>query len=144
MSQGPFVCPTGHRALCSWGHVPNSRVLQGALIWVPFLGFWLLSPGDTSRSPISPARAQIRRKCEATHPILPPWAPPWLSRGKGWLKSCILSKQSTNNLRARRESGLSCPLAGSPGSPTSVMEPTEKGNSQPVGPGNRREACYYE
>ena len=73
----------------------------GSLIWVPFLGFWLLSPGDMSRSRISPAQAQIRRK-------LPPHSPsmgsPWLSGGEVWLKKCILSvSRKHKQFEARRE-----------------------------------------
>ena len=57
--------PPHSEPFSAWPHraqSTNSRVLQGALIWVPFLGFWLFSPGDTSRSPVSSAQAQIRRK----------------------------------------------------------------------------------
>ena len=64
-------------------------------------------------------------------PRSPSTGSPWLSGGKGWLNSCILSVSGKRKqFGARRERpGSCCPLAGSPGSSTSVMEATEKGKT---------------
>lgn len=113
----------------SWGSGPSKVVLL------------LLAPGYTTRSPSSPAQAQISRKT----PVLPTTCPPWLPGGGSdrWLKCCnffFLSRKHKQFHAKRVQPCSLLPLAESPGSPTNVTETAEKENiARPMGPGSKRE-----
>ena len=110
--------PTGHRALTAGSCREH---LFGSLFWGSGC-----SPQGTRAGALFHL---LRPKSGGSHPPRSPsTGSPWLSGGKGWLKSCILSVSGKRKqFGARRERpGSCCPLAGSPGSSTSVMEATEK------------------
>lgn len=150
--QIPLMCcplvPRGTEHCAAGGHIPNSRVLQGMFIWVPFLGFW---PKEGSPSAVLPRRFH-QEPCftrsdpnQQEAPCSPSAGPPWLSGGDGWLNSYIFffCQESINSSKPGGKGCAPCgPLAESPGSLTSVTEAAEKGKTASLWGREQEESRY--